>query len=151
MGNVYQMVKQFKRKYPSTICWRLWSHSKLVETNLNEGEEVYYAFAAQKNDSMFDILSTCVVALTNKRILIAQKRVVFGYFYTAITPDMFNDFKIKSGIFWGKAYIDTIKELVSLSNISKRALPEIETKVTDYMMEEKKKLYGMGKKPGFNN
>jgi len=35
--------------------------------------------------------------------------------------------------------IDTIKETVVLSNIDPNALPEIETQITSYMMEEKKK------------
>ena len=89
---------------------------------------------------MFDLFSTAVIALTNKRILIGRKRVVFGYFLDSITPDMFNDLKVLSGMIWGKIYIDTINEFVTLSNIDKRALPEIETMITDYMMKEKQKL-----------
>ena len=54
---------------------------------------------------------------------------------------MYNDLKISSGVIWGKVYIDTIKELVTLTNIDKKALTEIETQITSYMMEEKKK-YG---------
>ena len=52
---------------------------------------------------------------------------------------MYNDLKVTSGVFWGKIYIDTIKEFVTLSNISKGALREIETEISSYMMEEKKK------------
>ena len=72
--------------------------------------------------------------------MIGRKRVVFGYFLDSITPDMFNDLKVLSGMIWGKIYIDTINEFVTLSNIDKRALPEIETMITDYMMKEKQKL-----------
>ena len=35
--------------------------------------------------------------------------------------------------------IDTVKEMVNLSNIDKKALTEIETNITEFMMEEKKK------------
>jgi hypothetical protein len=126
-------------KYPFTIGWRLNSHCKIIEEHLNPGEKVLYAFTAQKNDNPFNILTTCVVALTDKRLLIAQKRVLFGYFFYSITPDMFNDMEIKMGLLWGKVYIDTIKELVVLSNISRKALVEIETAISEYMMEEKKK------------
>lgn len=136
---VYKKVKEFKRRYPMTISWRLRQHCKIVDMHLNPGEIVKYAFAAQKNDSPIDIITTNVVALTNKRILFGQKRLLFGYSFTAITPDMFNDLKITMGIIWGKVYIDTIKEFVTLSNIQKEALPEIETCVTEYMMIEKKK------------
>ena len=140
MNNVvYEKILQFKKKYPLTVAWRIKQHSKLVENFLNPGEEVYYAFAAQKNNNPLDIITTNVIALTNKRILIGTKRVVFGYFYTAITPDMFNDLKVHSGLVWGKVYIDTVNEFVTLSNIQKDALDEIETNITEYMMEEKKK------------
>lgn len=136
---LYAKVKAFKRKYPWTISWRLWQHCKIVEMHLNPGETIKFAFAAQKNDNPFDFITTYVVALTNKRILLGQKRLLFGYFFTAITPDMFNDLNVKMGIIWGSVNIDTIKEVVTLSHIQREALPEIETEVTEYMMCEKKK------------
>lgn len=139
MGSVYQKIKEFKTKYPSTIAWRLKAHSKVIEKYLNPGETVNFIFAAQKGYSSFDIFSTFVIALTNKRILLAQKRVLFGYTYLAITPDMFNDLTVESGLIWSKVYIDTIKETVVLSNVSKAATDEIETQITEYMMAEKQK------------
>ena len=142
--SVYEMVLDFKMKHPMTIGWRLKKNSSIVEKHLNSGEKVLYAFIAQKNDNPFNIFGSAVVALTNKRILIGRKRVVIGYFLNSITPDMYNDLKVSSGIIWGKVYIDTIKEFVTLSNISKDALTEIETEVSSYMMEEKKK-YGLTK------
>ena len=138
MGSVYKKVARFKRKYPKTIGWRLLENSSIVEKHLNPGEEVLYAFIAQKNDNVFHIFESAVVALTNKRILIGRKRVLFGYFLDSITPDMFNDLKVSGGLIWGKVYIDTIKEFVTLSNISNDALAEIETNITEYMMEMKK-------------
>ena len=140
MSNVvYKKVKEFKRKFPMTIGWRLRANSKVIEQFLNPGEEVLYAFAAQKNDNPLDIVTTCVVTLTNKRILIGQKRVLFGFLYTSITPDMFNDLKIRMGLIWGKVILDTINELVILTNIQKEALDEIETHISEYMMKEKQK------------
>ena len=139
MASVYEKLKEFKKKYPSTIAWRLKSHANVIEKHLNPGEEVTYAFAAQKGLSSIDIFSTFAVVLTNKRILLAQKRVLFGYTFLAITPDMFNDLTVHSGIIWGKVLIDTIKETVLLSDISKKAMNDIETQITEYMMEEKKK------------
>lgn len=138
--DVYQQLKQFKEKYPMTIAWRLKKHAKIIEKHLNPGEEIKYSFAAQKNNNPFDIITTYAVVLTNKRILLASKRVLFGYFFTAITPDMFNDLTVKMGVIWGKVIIDTIKEEVILSNIQRDSLDEIETNITEYMMLEKKKL-----------
>lgn len=139
---VYSKAMEFKRRYPMTIAWRIKAHSKVIDTHLNPGEVVKYAFAAQKNDNPFDMITTYVVALTNKRILLGQKRLLFGYFFTAITPDMFNDLKVHMGLIWGKVYIDTVKEFVTFSNVQREALPEIETCITEYMMREKKKYGG---------
>ena len=138
MGLVYKQVLRFKRKYPMTIGWRLRLNSAVVEKHLNPDEEPIYSFIAQKNDKSFNFWESAIVTLTNKRIVIGRKRVIFGYFFDTITPDMFNDLKVVSGILWGKVYIDTVKELVNLSNIAIEALPEIETQISSYMMEMKK-------------
>lgn len=139
MKSVYEHVLEFKKRHPFTIGWRLKQNSSVVERHLNSDEEVLYAFIAQKNNNPFNITNSAVVALTNKRILIGRKRVVLGYFLDSITPDMFNDLKVSFGLLWGKVYIDTIKEFVILSNISQEALQEVETAISSYMMEEKKK------------
>ena len=139
MNEVYEKATIYKQKYPGTISWRLKAHSKVIEKHLNSGEEVKFVFAAQKNERSYQIFSTYVIALTNKRILLAQKRLLFGYLFLAITPDMFNDLTVKSGIIWGKIIIDTVKEVVNLSNVSKKAAYEIETNVTEMMMKEKRK------------
>ncbi len=139
MKSCYKMVREFKNKYPMTIAFRLKQHCKVVDMHLNADEEVIYAFPAQKNFGSFDIVNTNVIALTNKRIIIATKRLMWGYFFISITPDMFNDLTVVKELLWGKVQIDTIKEVVVLSNIDPKALPEIENKITTYMMEEKKK------------
>ncbi len=130
-------LASFKSKYPLTIGWRLKKHSELLLDHLHDDEVIRYAFYAQKNNSSLDVTSTGIVAVTNKRLVIARDRVVIGYFFDSITADMFNDLKVRSGIIWGKIIIDTINELVILSNISKSALPEIEEEVTSAMLELK--------------
>lgn len=137
-NEIYRRVLKFKQKYPWTIGWRLRKNSEVVQKHLNPDEEVIYSFIAQKNDNVFNIFESAVVTLTSKRILIGRKRIVFGYFLNSITPDMFNDLKIAGGLFWGKVYIDTVKEFVTLSNISNDALTEIETEISTYMMKMKK-------------
>ena len=144
--NVYEEVKKFKRKYHMSVAWRLKKNSKIVEKHLNPDEKVLYAFAAQKNNNPFDFFSTAVVCLTDKRLLLGRKRVVFGYFLDSITPEMFNDLNVMASLIWGKIHIDTINELVTLSNIDKKALPEIESMITSYMMKQKQKLRGIEEK-----
>lgn len=141
MSEVLKRVLRFKIKYPLTVAWRLRKNASVIDKHLNPGEKVLYAFVAQKNDNPLNFFETGVVALTNKRILIGRKRVIFGYFLDSITPDMFNDLKVNGGIIWGKVHIDTVKELVTLSNIDITALPELETAVSSYMIKIKKK-YG---------
>ena len=137
--SVYQLVKEFKKKYPGTIAWRLKSHCKVIDKHLNPGEKVLYAFTGQRNNNWYDIITTGVFAITNKRLLIASDRVVFGYFLFSITPDMFNDLTVHSGMIFGNVIIDTINEKVYVTNLSKDALDEIESNVTEYMMREKRK------------
>ena len=140
-NEIYKRVKEFKRKYPLTVAFRLKAHAKVVSKFIGDDEKVKYVFAAQKNYNSYEIINTNVIVLTDKRLVIATKRLAFGYFLKVITPDMFNDLKILSGIIWGKVYIDYVKEFVTLSNISKNALSEIETKISSFMMKQKKK-YG---------
>lgn len=138
---VYQYIHEFKLKYKMSVIWRLKANSKIVEMHINPDEKLIYAFAAQKNNNPFDIFSTAVIAITDKRLLIGRKRVVFGYFLDSVTPELFNDLKVLSGVIWGKIHIDTAKEFITLSNIDKKALPEIENMITTNMTTGMQKLY----------
>ena len=80
MGQVIEKVLEFKKKYPGTIAWRLKKNASVIEKHLNPGEEVLYVFAGQRQFSRYDIFHTAIVAITNKRIIVGRKRVLFGYF-----------------------------------------------------------------------
>lgn len=133
----YNRVSEFLKKYPLTIAFRLSKHVKILDKHLNEGEKVFYVFPAQKNPNVFDIFSTSVIAFTNKRILIAQKRVLPGYRINSITPDLFNDFQVYRGWIFGRVDIDTVKEVVQLSNLDPRSLVEVETNLSEYLLKMK--------------
>lgn len=133
MNNVYKLAKRFKNKYFGTIAFRIKAHSQVIEEHLNEGEKVLYVFCGQKGFSHKEIFSTCVVALTNERIIIATKRVLWGYFLTTVTPELFNDLKVQSGLIFGRVIIDTAKELIVVSNLGKSSLKEVETAISTYM------------------
>ena len=135
----YDVVKKFKSRFPTTICWRLKKHCELIDKNLNPNEEILYAFAGQNNSAHSTIFDTAVLVLTNERLMIAQDRIVVGYKVSTITPEVYNDLQINAGIIWGTVTIDTIKETVLFSNIAKKALPEIQKKISSFMMEAKKK------------
>ena len=93
---VYKLVCRFKRKYPMTIANNLKKHSKVAASVIDPDEKAYYAFCGQKNDTHGMIFDTCVVVVTNKRLIIGQKRLLWGYQVTTITPELFNDLKISS-------------------------------------------------------
>ena len=140
MGKVYEQVLMFKAKYPHTITWfRLRKHSKIIEKHLNPDEEPIYTFAGQKDGSPLSIFNTCVVCLTNKRIIIGQDSIIVGYNLNSVTPDLFNDMQVYSGVIFGKITIDTLKETIEISNLDKRSLAEIESSITSFMIKEKQK------------
>jgi len=142
MGTVYEKLLEFQNKYPGSVTWwRNKKHAGVIEKHLNPGERVTFAFASQKTEKAIDFF-THVFVLTNKRILIGRKRVFFGYFLMSVTPDLFNDLEVYRGIFWGQIKIDTVKELIIFSGVSKSGLDEIETNVSEFMIKEKRK-YGM--------
>lgn len=140
MNYICEQAIEFKKRYPTTVAWRLKKHSEVIKKHLSADEAILYVFAGQKSPFIWDMFSTYLVALTNKRILVAEKRLLFGYYFISITPEMFNDLSVQSGILWGKVFIDTIKEQVIINNIDKRALAEIQNRVSEYMLEEKRKV-----------
>lgn len=139
MKDVLSKVYEFKRKYGSTIAWRLKKHAKVVQDYINPSEDVLYAFCGQKNEKFTDIFNTFVIVVTSKRILMGHKRLIWGSSLYSITPDLYNDLQVFQGLIWGKITIDTVKEKVILTNISKRGLDEIETNISEFMMEAKQK------------
>ncbi len=145
MKDVYQCVKQFKKRFPSTIMWRVKKHCAIIDKHLNPDEEVLYACAGQKNDSWTNFFDTAVLCVTSKRLLIAQDHIIYGYSLNSVTPELYNDLQVFSGLFWGRITIDTAKEVIYFSNLSKKSLEEIETIITMYMIEAKK-LYPNKKK-----
>jgi len=143
MGLVYDLAKQFKRRYPGSLVFRVKKHAEVLEKHLNPGEKPSFVFIGQKNQSNFELFSSCVIAITDRRILIAKKRLLWGYFLSSITPDLYNDMQIYQGLMWGTVTIDTVKEEIVVSNISKKGLDEIETRISEFMMAEKKKYHNI--------
>jgi hypothetical protein len=82
---------------------------------------------------------SCVVVITNERLLIGQKRLLWGYFFTTITPDVYNDFKVINNLIWSDILIDTLDEEVYISNLDPNGAIEVQKHITKFMMEEKKK------------
>ena len=45
-NEIYRRVKEFKRKYPMTIAFRLRAHAKIVSKFIGSDEEIKYVFVA---------------------------------------------------------------------------------------------------------
>ena len=77
--NCYAELMLFERKYPGSVTWfRLKKHCDVLEKHINKDENVRYIFFGQKNNKAIALPNTFVVALTNKRILIGRKRLLFS-------------------------------------------------------------------------
>lgn len=146
MSNVYQTICEYIKNYPGGIAWRVKKHSQVIEEHLNPNEQILFIFCGQKTYNKWDFAATCLIAITNKRMMIAQKKLLFGYTFISITPDMYNDITVKEHLIWGRIIIDTLKEEISIMKLSKKALRKIETEITEYMIREKQKYQNLNSK-----
>lgn len=139
-SNCYDMLKGFKSKYPGCVTWfRLKKHCSIIDKHLNPNEKVEYIIAGQLDNETLSFFNTGVLAITNERLVIAQNRLIVGYKFSSVTPDLYNDLQVDTGLLWGTICIDTIKEKIYVSDLDKKCLPEVETKITMFMQENKKK------------
>lgn len=146
-SNSYKILKAFTNKYPGGITWfRLKKHCEIIDKHLNPNESIEYMIAGQLDNNPWSWFNTGVLAITTERIVIAQNRLIVGYKFSSITPDLYNDLQVDSGFIWGTLTIDTVKEKIYISDLDKKSLPELETKITMFMQAAKKKYYKeMGK------
>lgn len=138
-NKVYNSCKDFLKKYPKTIAWNVKRHSKVVEQHINDDEVVLFTFVGQKDTNWTMPFYTTIIVFTNKRMLLGRKRSFGRYFYSSITPDMLNDFEIKTNILFGMVEIDTVKEHFTINCLDKRSLAKIEDALSKYLVDEKLK------------
>ena len=86
-------------------------HFNLIALNLVDDEEVIFTFIGYYNwDTQNKLTNNCAFAITNKRIMIAQNKLI-GDFSQSISLDRINDVSIKNGLIIGVITIDTAKEI----------------------------------------
>lgn len=139
VSKVYNSCRDFLKKYPKTIAWNVRRHAKVVEQHINDDEVVLFTFAGQKDTNWTMPFYTTIIVFTNKRMLLGRKRSFGRYFYTSITPDMLNDFEIRTNILFGVVEIDTVKEHFTIGCLDKRSLSRIEDALSKYLVDEKLK------------
>lgn len=138
-SNVYKSCKEFLKKYPRTIAFNVKRHSSVIQEHINDDEVVLFTFVGQKDANFTMPFYTTVVVFTNKRMLLGRKRCFGRYFYTSITPDMLNDFEIRTNILFGSVEIDTVKEHFTMNCLDKKSLVKIEDALSKYLVDEKLK------------
>ena len=136
----YDNLKLFKKKYPGSVTWfRLKKHCAIIDKHLNPNETIDFVIAGQLDNDNLSFFNTGVLAITSERILVAQNRLFIGYKLSSITPELYNDMQVDSGLIWGTLCIDTVKEKIYVSNLAKSSLAEIETSITMFMHDAKNK------------
>lgn len=97
-------------------------HFKIIEDNLMQDEEVKMTFiglhnyvSATKHDNNF------AYAITNKRIMMAQKKSLAGENFQTVSLKNINDITLVTGVVFGVVTIDTIKETFNIGVNKERA------------------------------
>lgn len=103
-------------------------HFSIIEKNLSADEDILMTFigihnykSATKHDNNF------AYAITNKRILMAQKKVI-GEVFQVVLMDNLNDITLQTGIVFGVITIDTFKEKFNVA-IAKNEAQNINNKI----------------------
>lgn len=111
---MYQFCRERKYGQGQNEKWAL-KHFGLIQNSLAPDEDVVFCFiglhnyvSATKHDNNF------AYAITKKRIIMAQKRLV-GEAFQTVFIDNVNDITFQSGMVFGTITIDTIKEKFNIA------------------------------------
>ena len=55
-NSIYEKAKEFKRKYPLTVAFRIKAHAKVASKFIGDDEKVKYVFLGQKNSNSYEII-----------------------------------------------------------------------------------------------
>ncbi|MEG0691933.1 MAG: SHOCT domain-containing protein [Oscillospiraceae bacterium] len=112
-------------------------HFMLIEQSLQSDEEVLMCFiglhnyiSTTKHDNNF------AYAITNKRIIMAQQKVV-GQVVQSVLLDNLNDVTLNTGAVFGVLTVDTIKEKFNVC-VSSRSAKSINDKIHEILLTQQK-------------
>ena len=116
-------------------------HFSLIEQALSQDEDVLMCFiglhnyiSATKHDSNF------AYAITNKRIIMAQQKVI-GQNFQSVSIENVNDVTLQTGMIFGTITIDTIKETFNVG-VNKIVARNINNYIHDILFSIKQKNSG---------
>ena len=134
MGNAEGMYKYcIDNDYGSGVnqTWGI-KHFRLIENSLMNNEEVLMTFIGLHNYiSMSKHDNNFAYAITNKRIIMAQKKLIGENFQT-VSLDNINDITFSSGITFGILTIDSIKEKFNVG-LNKKSGKKVNGKVHEVL------------------
>lgn len=108
-------------------------HFSIIAEHLLPGEEVYMTFIGLHNyQSMTKHDSNFAYAITNKRIIMAQKQTIAGEKLQTVYLDNVNDITFSSGLALGVMTIDTIKETFNVG-LDKKSAKAINAKAVELL------------------
>lgn len=109
-------------------------HFTLIQDSLAPDEEVLMCFvglhnyvSASKHDGNY------AYAISNKRIIMAQKRMIGEHFQT-IAFNNLNDIALNTGLMMGVIVIDTVKEVFNIC-VNKKQAKKINEQIHDLLIE----------------
>ncbi|GAA0697922.1 hypothetical protein GCM10008904_02360 [Paraclostridium ghonii] len=112
-------------------------HFKVIEKNLLSNEEVKMAFIGIHNYiSATNHNGHFAYAITNKRMIMGQKKQISGENFQSVSLDYINDITFTSGVFSGTLTIDTIKEVFNV-NVDKDSARSINSMIHNVIDELK--------------
>ncbi|MFJ6413784.1 PH domain-containing protein [Terribacillus saccharophilus] len=91
--------------------WAL-KHFKVLEDNLLPDEIVVMTFIGVHNYGHSDYFGHCAYAVSNKRIMIGQKKTGFGQGFITVSHNKINDITFETGAVNGVITIDTPQERI---------------------------------------
>ena len=121
-------------------------HFKIIEDNLMDGEKVYTAFIGLHNYiSLTKHDNNFAYAITNKRIMMAQKSTIAGEKFQTVSLENINDITFQSGIAYGTVTIDTIREIFNIGS-DKTSAKLINSKIHEVLDEINNNNYNNNEK-----
>lgn len=112
-------------------------HFKVLEHSLASDENATICFVAiSETDSSSGFHA---YAITNKRILCAQKRLIAGESVKSVNLDNLNDITFRTDLYHGYLELDTFKERMSLRFPEKADAKRLYALINEYFSDFKKK------------
>ncbi|GAA0085884.1 hypothetical protein UT300007_23230 [Clostridium sp. CTA-7] len=131
-NDMYQYCLDNNYGMGTAKSWAL-KHFQLIENSLSSDEEILMCFIGLHNYVNGKHDSNFAYAVTNKRIVMAQKKMV-GEIIQTVSLKNLNDITMTTGAITGIITIDTVKETFNVE-VNKSAARNINDKIHELLLE----------------